>query len=165
MTGLTRGNGSIDGVFPSIEQLQASKANINTRVELVSGERYRVDIADAGGGLLLANGRYANLLPDTPVVLVTHAGGGVMTRGKINEIQDGDAGYTLPLASVLAENEFIVVTQSEQFVALEPLLSVSGTNTIAINGGTDTSVSFNQDKSVDLRLTSNGSNQYRLTVI
>jgi hypothetical protein len=60
MANLTRGAGAIDGVLPDLAALQATKPSLNTRLELITGERYKVDAVDGGSGVLLANGAYAN---------------------------------------------------------------------------------------------------------
>lgn len=52
-------NGVTGGNFATLADLQASKPRINTVLQLVSGEKYKVTATDTGSGLLLANGNYA----------------------------------------------------------------------------------------------------------
>ena len=52
-------NGVTGGNFATLADLQASKPRINTVLQLVSGEKYKVSATDTGSGLLLANGNYA----------------------------------------------------------------------------------------------------------
>ena len=68
-------NGVTAGVFANLADLQASRARINTKLELLTGERYSVDLSDLGVGVLLANGNYANPIDfttDTTVNIPTN---------------------------------------------------------------------------------------------
>lgn len=57
-------NGVTGGIFATLADLQASKPRVNTRVELVTGERYSIDAADSGGGISV-NGLFANEILNT----------------------------------------------------------------------------------------------------
>lgn len=48
-----------------VAKLQASEIKSNKRAELLDGTRYSIDDLDAGSGLLLASGNYANVIPLT----------------------------------------------------------------------------------------------------
>ena len=60
-------NGVTAGNFTTLTDLQSSRPREGTILSLTTGERYYVDIDNAGSGLLLANGLYANRMidPDT----------------------------------------------------------------------------------------------------
>ncbi len=98
--------------------------------------------------------------------VTTFTGGGEMVLSAVNEIQDGDTGYTLPAASSGSANEYLIITQSLEFVSFEPVVTVdnAATETIATDSGTDTVITFDQKKSKDIRLTTDGVSQWRLTV-
>jgi hypothetical protein len=104
-------------------------------------------------------------LVGTVETVVTHTGGGTVTRSRINELQDANTGYLIPLAADLDNNEYLTITQPLQYTSNVPVVSASGSDVITISGGNDTSITFNQSKSIDIRLTSNGVDEYRLTVI
>ncbi len=95
---------------------------------------------------------------------LTYTGGGTMVIGRVNELQDGNTGYLLPAASSVDANEYLIITQALQYVANEPVVTVTGSDVITIEGGSDTSAIFDQSSSKDIRLTSNGVAEWRLTV-
>lgn len=63
---MSMSNGVTGGVFATLADLQASKPRVNTRVELVTGERYSIDAADSGGGVAV-NGFFANKIKDLKI--------------------------------------------------------------------------------------------------
>ena len=100
------------------------------------------------------------------LTVTTFTGGGEMAISAVNELQDGDTGYTLPPANSVSANEYLIVTQALEFVSFEPVLTVdnTATETIITDSGTDTAITFDQAKSKDIRLTTDGVSQWRLTV-
>lgn len=97
---------------------------------------------------------------------LTFTGGGVMVIGRVNELQDGDLTYTLPAVDSVDADEFLIITQALEFVSFEPVVTVDddGTEIITVESGSDTSITFDQTSSKDIRLTSNGVDEWRLTV-
>ncbi len=99
-------------------------------------------------------------------IALTYTGGGTMVIGRVNELQDGNTGYLLPAAGSVDADEYLIITQALEFAANEPVVTVDDdlTETITIEGGSDTSITFDQASSKDIRLTSNGVDEWRLTV-
>ena len=110
------------------------------------------EVAGGGGGSIFT--------------VTTFTGGGEMVLSAVNEIQDGNTGYTLPSANSGQANEYLIITQALEFVSFEPVVTVgnAATETIITDTGTDTAVSFDQSSSKDIRLTTDGVSQWRLTV-
>lgn len=160
---LTRGNGSIDGIMTTRALLETIRPDLNTRLELITGERYKVSATDEGNGIPLANGRFANPVFNT-LISTPKTGGGVLEISKLNDIQDGSTTYTLPKASTTDIDEYMIVSQSLEFSASKPVVTVFAGDTITIEGGTDTSIIFDQSSSKDIRLNSDGVSNWKLTV-
>jgi hypothetical protein len=104
----------------------------------------------------------ANVLSDTNTVIPL-TGGGALTALRVNELQDAGA-YTIPLANTVSANQVIIITQPLEFVSFAPTATVSGSDTITAETSTDTSITFDNTKSKDIRLTSDGVSDWRLTV-
>ncbi len=96
--------------------------------------------------------------------VTTFTGGGEMVLSTVNELQDGDTGYTLPAASSGSSNEYLIITQCLEFASFQPVVTCSGSDTITDESGSDTSIALLQSGSVDIRLTTNGVDQWRLSV-
>jgi len=99
-----------------------------------------------------------------PIVAATNTvipqtGGGALTALRENELRDGGA-YTLPLASSVLANQKIAISLPVQYSAFEPVVSVSGVDTISDNVGTDTSITFKG--ATKISLTSNGVSNWGL---
>lgn len=62
---MTMSNGVTGGVFATLADLQASKARVDTIVQLTNGAKYSVDVADGGAGLGV-NGLFANPIKPSP---------------------------------------------------------------------------------------------------
>ena len=170
MSRLTRSTGNTAGVFDDIVQLITISTPNGRILSLSTGERYYTSSIDDGEGVLLIDGNYANPIYNSEEqeadkeILFT--GGGQMQIGKINSLQDGNTGYTLPPATIGEDGEYLIVTQALEFVNFEPVVTVgnAATETIITDTGTDTAVSFDQSSSKDIRLTTDGVSQWRLTV-
>lgn len=65
---LTKGGGKADGVFANSTKLAAASIPNGRRVEILSGQRYVTAATDAGGGVQLASGNYANPVASDPQV-------------------------------------------------------------------------------------------------
>jgi hypothetical protein len=99
--------------------------------------------------------------------VTTFTGGGEMVLGAVNELQDGDTSYTLPPANSGSADEYLIITQTvDKAATFNPVVTVdnNGTETIIIANGTDTSIDFDQSNSTDIRCTTDGISQWRLTV-
>jgi hypothetical protein len=99
--------------------------------------------------------------PDLAEV-IPQTGGGVLTARRINELRDGDVGYTLPLANSVSANSTIIITQPDRYVSNEPVVTASGSDTITSGDGADTSITFNQPSSISITLTSDGVSNWSL---
>ena len=87
-------------------------------------------------------------------------GGGTLTAYFDNMIGDGNAGYLLPLANTVPANGYIVISKSDIARTLYPIVSRSGSDTIAYVGGTDTSFQIDTQWADTMILFSNGTNQW-----
>jgi len=95
-------------------------------------------------------------LTDNLVTVIPHTGGGALSALRINELRDGNAGYTLPLANSVSANQTIQIDLPDAYRASQPVVTRSGSDTISYSGGTDTSITFNSGVSISLTLTSDG---------
>tara|TARA_R100000951_G_C2649906_1_gene184009 strand:+ start:811 stop:1641 length:831 start_codon:yes stop_codon:yes gene_type:complete len=102
----------------------------------------------------------ANVLSDTNTVIPL-TGGGALTALRVNELQDAGA-YTIPLANTVSANQVIIITQPDEFISFEPVITVSGSDTITDSDGTDTSITFDNTQSIEITLTSDGVSDWRL---
>lgn len=91
---------------------------------------------------------------------IPHAGGGVLTALRVNELQDGGA-YTLPLASTVSANQWIDIELPDAYSAFNPTVTASGSDTITYSGGTDTNITLDSG-SIAVRLYSDGLADWRL---
>ncbi len=157
-----------DGFFDSVVEMLDSKPLLKTfTAAKIDGSAlfFSVDNSDLGGGQQYANGLWANPLktgPDTEVL--TFTGGGTMELGRINELQDGNASYKLPLASSGSANQYLDVTQSLPYASLSPVVSAETGDTIVNEDGVISNVVFDQELSITARLTTDGISQWRLTI-
>lgn len=87
-------------------------------------------------------------------------GGGALTAYMCNVIEDGNTGYTLPLANTVPDRGWIVIAKSDTARTLFPEFSRSGSDTIRFLGGTDTAVRINTGWTDSMILFSNGLNQW-----
>ena len=90
-------------------------------------------------------------------------GGGSVTALLLNEIQDGSS-YTVPLANSVNEDQYIIISQALEFVSFQPELNTSPGDLFINATGTDTNILFDNSRSIDIRLTSDGVSRWRLTV-
>lgn len=97
-------------------------------------------------------------------IAIPFTGGGVMLISELNELQDGNTGYLLPAADSVDVDEYMIISQPLEFASFEPVVTADGSDVITIEGGSDTSITFDQTISKDIRLTSNGVDEWRLTV-
>jgi hypothetical protein len=138
-------------------------------VQTTDGNLWKAKTATAGNNPSVDDGTNwlpaidsANVLNDTNTVIPL-TGGGNLTALRINELQDAGA-YTIPLANTVSANQVIIITQPLEFVSFAPTVTVSGSDTITAETGTNTSITFDNTKSKDIRLTSDGVSDWRLTV-
>jgi len=143
--------------------------SIGDVVQTTNGNLWKALTATAGNDPSTDDG--TNWLPaidSVNVLTVTNTvipltGGGSLTALRVNEVQDAGA-YTIPLANTVSANQILIVSQALEFVSFEPTVTRSGSDTISIDGGTDTDILFNNAVSKDIRLTSDGVSDWRLTV-
>ena len=141
-----------------IAEMAASSFKNESRVELNNGDRYEISATDLGSGVLLASGNYANKILETAIL---HTGGGVLAAGGvINQLQDSDAGYLLPLANSVPLGTILVVEVQVFNGDNTPTLTVQGSDLISILGGGDTDMTW--VGAAKVTLTSNGSVRWRL---
>lgn len=88
------------------------------------------------------------------------SGGGTLLAEWNNVITDGNAGYILPLANSVAANTAIIISKSDIARTLYPIITRSGSDTIAWLGGTDTSFQIDTQFADSMILYSNGTNQW-----
>ena len=91
--------------------------------------------------------------------VIPQTGGGALSALRENELRDGGA-YTLPLASSILANQKITISLPVQYGTFEPVVSVTGIDTISDNAGTDTSITFKG--ATKISLTSNGVSNWGL---
>ena len=96
--------------------------------------------------------------------VTTFTGGGEMVLGAVNELQDGDTSYTLPPANSGSANEYLIITQALEYSGFIPELVADGSDTMTDEVGIIADVVFDQSTSIDIRLTTDGISQWRLTV-
>ena len=144
----------------NLATLAASEIKNNKRVELDDGSRYLTSDVDGGNGVLLASGNYANPVTDQFNV-IPQVGGGELTALRNNELQDSGF-YTIPLASSVAANRTIAISQPDEFVINTPTVTASGSDTITDTDGSDTSILFDNAQSIEITLTSDGVSNWRL---
>ena len=137
--------------------LQASIIKSGKRVELSTGERYLVQDGDAGDGLLLAGGNFANPIRET--VIPQTVSGTLTAGGRINQIRDSGA-FTLPLANSVPVNSILVVELPEEHATETPTVTASGADTVTKGATVDTSYIFTG--AARLTLTSDGSSIWSL---
>jgi len=94
--------------------------------------------------------------------VIPQTGGGALTALRINEIQDGNTAYTLPLADSVLVNQIITITLPDEFKDNEPVVTRAGSDTISYSGGTDTSIVMDLGSSVTIVLISDGVSEWRL---
>lgn len=87
-------------------------------------------------------------------------GGGTLLAEWNNVIGDGNSGYLLPLANSVPANTGIIISKSDIARTLYPIITRSGSDTIAWLGGTDTSFQIDTQFADSMILYSNGSNQW-----
>lgn len=109
--GKTRSTGNSGGIFQNVADLQQSDLKVGTRAELLSGERYRIDATDLGGGLALDNGNFAN-------PIASGATGVESFKGRTGVVVPLEGDYTLDLLgdvtlSVPSTNDVITFNGSE----------------------------------------------------
>ena len=86
---------------------------------------------------------------------------GELTALRVNELQDG-GGFDIPLANTVDVDQIITITQPDEFISFEPVITTSGSDTITDSDGTDTSITFDNIQSVEIILTSDGVSDWRL---
>ena len=101
-------------------------------------------------------------IDQTKVKTIPLTGGGALTAGRINEIQDTDT-YTMPLANSVAANTILQVTLPLPFRAETPTIERSGADTLSFDSGTDTSFQYNGLTWGPYTFISDGSSDWRLT--
>lgn len=96
-----------------------------------------------------------------PLPVIVHTGGGNLTAGRSNEIQDSDT-YLLPLANSVDAESWLDVEITDKYRVQTPLVQRSGADTITDVNGTDTGVLFDGGASVVVRYISDGSSDWRI---
>ena len=94
--------------------------------------------------------------------VVPQTGGGELTALRVNELRDGNTGYTLPLADSVSANQTITITLPDEFKDDEPVVTRAGSDTISYSNGTDTSITFDALSSISITLTSDGTSDWGL---
>ncbi len=102
----------------------------------------------------------AKVLSDTNTV-IPQTVSGTLTALRVNELQDGGS-FTIPLASSVSANQTIDISQPDEFVIFEPVITTDGSDTITDADGTDTSITFDNSQSLEITLTSDGVSDWRL---
>jgi hypothetical protein len=92
-------------------------------------------------------------------VTVTKSGGGTLDYAKINILTDTNT-YTLPLANSVDSGDYIEIELPDTYKTFTPTVACAGSDNIRYSEGTDTSIVFNAESSVSLRLVSNGTNEW-----
>ena len=90
--------------------------------------------------------------------VIGHTGGGALTALRINELRDGNAGYTLPLAASVDADQIITITLPTRY-ATGAIVTRAGSDTIE-GTSSDTSITFAGPTKVEL--TSDGSSSWTL---
>lgn len=119
----------------------------------------------AGNSISLTKGSPGSdetLTIETILTVVGQTGGGTLTAATVNELQDANTGYLLPLAASVSADTVITITQPDAYVAYEPVVTRTGSDTITDSDGTDTSITFDNVASISISLTSDGTSDWRL---
>ncbi len=140
-----------------VAALQASIIKSGKRAELSTGERYLVQDGDAGDGLLLAGGNFANPIRET--VIAQTVSGTLTAGGIINQIRDSGA-FTIPLAGGVLVDTILVVELPEGHGAETPTATASGSDTVTRGATVDTSYTW--AGAARLTLTSDGVDTWSL---
>jgi len=157
---LTRSTGNSAADFTDQAAMVAAGSPNGRILKLLTGERFSVDLSNAGNGVALSSGNFANPIVDAnSVTVITHTGGGLLTALRTNELQDGDT-YTLPLAETTKPNQQIKIDLPSTFGAFAPSVLASGSDNITDINGNDTDISFAGPTMITL--TSDGSSVWRL---
>lgn len=161
----------VDTAWQEIRFIGVWNANvlysIGDVVQTTEGSLWKALAASAGNNPLIDDGTSwlpaidsANVLAVTNTV-IPQTVSGELAALRVNELQDGGS-FTIPLANTVSGNQFIVITQPDEFVSFEPVITVSGSDTITDSDGTDTSITFDNTQSVEIILTSDGVSDWRL---
>ena len=138
--------------------VQTAAGNLWKAITATAGNNPEVD---DGTNWLPAIDASKVLEPTNTVIPLT--GGGDLTALRVNDLQDAGA-YNIPLANSVEANQYMIVSQALEFSAFQPTATITGADTIVINGSTDTNIIFDNSSSKDIRLTSDGISEWRLTV-
>lgn len=158
---LTRVTGNTGGIFKDVTAMVNAGSKNGRRLELYDGTRYQVSQANDGDGVLLSTGNFANPLTTESVQSIQLTGGGeLVAGGVINQLQDSNLGYLLPLANSVPVGTILVVEVQEYKSDQTPIVSTQGGDLINILGGTDSSISW--VGAAKLTLTSDGVSNWRL---
>ncbi len=131
-----------DLVRSSTGDIYVSQANSNLNNDPVT------DIGD----FWLSSGRQRSVVVKT--------GGGPLTLLQINELQDSNT-YTLPLASSVRVNDWVIVEITDKYSTSTPVIQRSGSDTISDIDGSDTAVLCNLGLSTIIRFVSDGISDWR----
>ena len=92
--------------------------------------------------------------------VIPHTGGGQLTALRNNELRDGST-YTIPSASTVKVNDTITISLPDRYSANEPLVQVTGGDSVTDVDGADTEILFNSG-SVEIILTSDSVSNWSL---
>lgn len=157
---LTTGGSRVDLNFIDTADLAAASIPDNRGAVVQDGQRYVTATLDAGSGVLLASGNYANPIaePSTTKV-IPQTGGGTLTALRINELHDGST-YTLPLANSVDINQIITIALPDTFKAFAPVVQRAGADLIRNSTGVHSDFDFASPTTV--QLTSNGVDEWSI---
>jgi len=142
-------------IITNADAITAAEADIITNADAITAAE--ADIITNADAITAAETGITNV-----TTVVPQTGGGELTALRVNELRDGNTGYTLPLADSVSANQTITITLPDEFKDDEPVVTRAGSDTISYSNGTDTSITFDALSSISITLTSDGTSDWGL---
>lgn len=104
----TRSAGNMSGVFTDLTALSSAKVENGQRVELLAGNRYQTDPVDAGSGVLLSSGNFANPISQGSGEINTASNSGSGAGLSLPKV-----GFNLPFKSISAGANIAITEETD----------------------------------------------------
>ncbi len=93
---------------------------------------------------------------------VLYSSNGVLVTGQVINEFTASATGTLPLANSVTAGTLCIVSLSDTYKTLAPIIACSGGDTLTMNSGVDTSLSMDSGEALTLTFVSDGISKWRL---